>query len=111
MAARKGWEQLTPTYQKRLAGKGITAKSYASGVSLNAARGHATARSAAYVHPPKGVPPAEGSIGETDRQPRQQRGASSSREVVRGRRPRVVALSQPRGRRRRADIQREPTPR
>ena len=57
MAARKGWEQLTPTYQKRLAGKGITAKSYASGVSLNAARGHATARSAAYVHPPKGVRP------------------------------------------------------
>ena len=40
MANRKGWNQLSDTYRNRLQSNGITAKQYASGKTLGAARGH-----------------------------------------------------------------------
>jgi hypothetical protein len=38
--ARKGWDQLSPQYKKRLEKSGITESDYNSGVSLQRARGH-----------------------------------------------------------------------
>ena len=40
MANRKGWNQLSDTYRKRLQSNGITAKQYSSGKTLESARGH-----------------------------------------------------------------------
>lgn len=40
MAQRKPWASLSSSYKERLARKGITAKSHASGESLKEARGH-----------------------------------------------------------------------
>lgn len=37
---RKGWENLSPAYRKRLERGGISAADYASGKSLSKARGH-----------------------------------------------------------------------
>jgi hypothetical protein len=42
MAARKGWEQLSNTYRRRLKNNGITQSAYESGKSTSAARGHAS---------------------------------------------------------------------
>lgn len=42
MATRKGWEALKPGYRATLEKGGITKKSYEAGVSLQAARRHAT---------------------------------------------------------------------
>lgn len=39
---RKSWESLSPSYRSRLERSGISAESYSQGVSLKAARGHAT---------------------------------------------------------------------
>lgn len=41
MAERKPWASLSPTYQERLARKGITPEMHAAGESIRAARGHA----------------------------------------------------------------------
>ena len=41
MARRKGWEQLSSTYRKRLLGKGITEARYSQGKPIASARGHA----------------------------------------------------------------------
>ena len=54
---RKGWESLSEAQRKRYVGKGITRGGYESGVSLDAARGHASKHSKGYIHPPKGVRP------------------------------------------------------
>ena len=63
MAYRKGWSELTPTYKLRLSNKGITESVYASGtVSLAAARGHSSPRSAGYVHPPRGIRPPKAAV-------------------------------------------------
>lgn len=42
MARRKGWEDLSESYRKRLIKGGISRTDYESGVSLGKARGHAT---------------------------------------------------------------------
>lgn len=42
MANRKGWDQLSDNYRKRLQVNGITESAYTSGKSTSAARGHAT---------------------------------------------------------------------
>ena len=42
MANRKGWEQLSDSYRNRLQNKGITAKQYSSGKSIETARVHST---------------------------------------------------------------------
>lgn len=41
MAQRKGWDELSPDYQKRLQRGGIDRTAYAAGASLKSARGHA----------------------------------------------------------------------
>lgn len=41
-SSRKGWDQLTPAYRKRLGNAGISARDYNNGASLTRARGHAT---------------------------------------------------------------------
>jgi hypothetical protein len=40
--ARKSWDELSPSYQKRLRGKGIGPREHAGGASIIAARGHAS---------------------------------------------------------------------
>lgn len=40
--ARKGWDQLSDAYRKRLLRNGISQRDYDSGKSLGSARGHAT---------------------------------------------------------------------
>lgn len=42
MAKRKGWNQLSDTYRKRLQNKGITESQYTGNASLETARGHRT---------------------------------------------------------------------
>lgn len=37
---RKGWEELSPTYRRRLTRQGVTPEAYARGESIRAARGH-----------------------------------------------------------------------
>ena len=41
MARRKGWDQLSSTYRKRLLNKGITEDRYSQGKPIASARGHA----------------------------------------------------------------------
>ena len=41
MARRKGWDQLSSTYRKRLLNKGITEARYSQGKPIASARGHA----------------------------------------------------------------------
>lgn len=40
-SARKGWDQLSPAYRRRLGKAGVSERDYASGRSIKAARGHA----------------------------------------------------------------------
>lgn len=42
MAKRKGWDDLSPAYRKRLSNKGISKRSYTQGASIKSARGHKT---------------------------------------------------------------------
>jgi hypothetical protein len=41
MANRRGWDALSPGYRQRLERKGISRGDYESGISIQAARGHA----------------------------------------------------------------------
>lgn len=41
MSKRKGWDELSETYRRRLSRNGVTRAGYESGSSIKAARGHA----------------------------------------------------------------------